>query len=147
MVCIYCGKNTSVVNSRYKKHDHKVWRRRLCSECGAILTTFENYDLSTSLLVKKRSGGLQSFSRDKLLISIAKAVEHKKTPSQAASELTQTVLRHLLKNKPLPKIISTQNISDMTSLVLKRYDPASAIKYLSYQNPNQSAKDIAKSLK
>lgn len=145
MVCIYCGKPTSVVNSRSKKNENSVWRRRQCSNCQAILTTFEQYDLSTSLLVKKRSGALKSFERDKLLISIAKAIDHKKNPSQSASFLTNNVLVLLLKDKPINKILSTQDISNMTFLSLRRYDPASAIKYLSFQK-QQSAKDIKKML-
>lgn len=145
MVCIYCGNPTSVVNSRPKKRENSVWRRRYCLVCKAILTTFEQYDLSTSLLVKKRSGALQSFERDKLLVSIAKAIDHKKNPSQSASFLTNNVMVLLLKNKPINKIMSTQDISNMTFLSLKRYDPASAIKYLSFQK-QQSAKDIKRML-
>lgn len=97
-------------------------------------------------MVKKRSGALESFQRDKLLISIAKAIEHRKNNSQAASELTKNALQILLKDKPLSKKLETKNISDATSLVLKRYDAASAIKYLSYQNPTQSIRAIKKML-
>jgi transcriptional regulator NrdR family protein len=96
--------------------------------------------------VKKRSGALQSFNKDKLLISIARATDHKENTSQIASDLTQNVIRNLLKNKPLAKILSTKDISNVTSLALKRYDPTSAIKYLSFVNPNQSNKDSKKIL-
>lgn len=146
MVCLYCGSTTQVVNSRFKKTGLTVWRRRKCSSCGAILTTFENYDLSISLLVKKRSGALQGFQRDKLIISIAKAIDHRQNSSQTVSDLTKTIVNKLLKGNKNNKIISTQDISHMASLVLKRYDAAGSIRYLSYQSPTQGKRDISKML-
>lgn len=147
MVCIYCGSETAVTNSRYKKRALSVWRRRACSHCKAVVTTFESYDLSTALLVKKRSGALEEFQRDKILISIARSIEHRKNTSQAASELTNSVLSQLLIKKPVSSIISTNDISHMTSIVLKRYDAVSSIKYLSYQAPTNQARDVRSMLK
>jgi transcriptional repressor NrdR len=142
MVCIYCGGDTTVKNSRVKKRNNVIWRRRACGLCGAVATTFEQYDLSTALIVKKRSGRLQAFQRDKLLLSIAKSLEHRNNSSQAASELTNVVISDLLKKKPVETIISTIDISHVASLVLKRYDAASAIKYLSFQAPTSTARDV-----
>jgi transcriptional regulator NrdR family protein len=112
-----------------------------------VVTTFESYDLTTALLVKKRSGALEEFQRDKILISIARSIEHRKNISQAASELTNSVLTQLLITKPVSTIISTEDISHMTSIVLKRYDAVSAIKYLSYQAPTGTPKDVRSMLK
>jgi transcriptional repressor NrdR len=147
MVCLYCGNATSVTNSRYKKRNGVIWRRRLCTSCGAILTTFEQYDLSTALLVKKRSGALQGFQRDKLLLSVARSIEHRRNASQSASELTNTIISLLLKHKPVVTTISSKDISQTTSLVLKRYDAASAIRYLSFQTPTSTKRDIRGMLK
>ncbi len=142
MVCIYCGNKTSVTNSRYKKRSNSIWRRRLCDACGAIATSFEQYDYSVALAVKKRSEAVQAFQRDKLLLSIARSVDHKKKSSQAASQLTDTVISNLLADKPVKPIISSTDISHVTSLVLKRYDAASAIRYLSFQSPTSTKRDV-----
>lgn len=143
MVCLYCGSQSMrVVNSRSKIRGALVWRRRLCGSCGALLTTFESYDLESALLVKKRSGALESFQRDKLLISIARAIEHKPNTSQAASHLVQNVIQAILKTRPMPKILSSKDISHMTNLVLKRYDAASSVRYLSFQAPTSTKRDI-----
>ena len=147
MVCIYCHKDTSVINSRYKSRSLSVWRRRACTHCGAVLTTYETYDLSTALLVKKRSGELQAFQRDKLLISIAKAIEHKHDAANAASHLTTTVVHKLINSIAATSLLSTKDISHMTSTVLKRYDAASAIKYLSFQSPTATSRDVKSMLK
>lgn len=142
MVCIFCGNNTSVVNSRYKKRTNSVWRRRLCDTCGAVATSFEQYDYSIALAVNKRSGALEAFQRDKLFLSVARAIDHKKKTSQAASQLTDTIIAHLLREKPVRPVILSTDISHMTSLVLKRYDAAGAIKYLSFQSPTSTKRDV-----
>lgn len=147
MVCLYCSGDTIVNNSRYKKRHNSIWRRRSCLSCGAIATTYERYELSTALLVKKRSGTLQAFQRDKLLLSIAKSLEHRQNPSQTASELTEIVIADFLRRKPVQPIILTTDISHATSLVLKRYDAASAIKYLSFQSPSSTTRDVRSMLK
>ena len=147
MVCTYCSGNTAVVNSRLQKRSNSVWRRRQCLVCGLIATSIEQYDLSSTLVVKKRSGASESFSRDKLLISIAKSTDHRQHANQAASELTTTII-YLLKKKHIPfNTISSQDISQMANLVLKRYDAASAVRYLSFQKPMRDAKDIKSALK
>ncbi len=142
MVCIFCGSKTTVANSRYKKRSNSVWRRRLCGTCGAVTTSFEQYDYSIAIAVKKRSGGLEAFQRDKLLLSISHALEHKRKTSQAASQLTDTVISRLLYKKPLNPILLSSEISHMTSSVLKRYDAVSAIKYLSFQSPTSTKRDV-----
>lgn len=142
MVCIYCGNETQVTNSRSKKRYSIIWRRRICKTCGSIATTLEQYDLATALLVTKRSGALESFQRDKLLISIARAIDHRQNAPQAASHLTQTVIEQLLKTKPIAKTVLSKNISQTTSIVLKHYDAASSIKYMSYYAPMQSRQDL-----
>ena len=142
MVCIFCGSKTVVTNSRYKKRSNSIWRRRLCDACGAVATSFEQYDYSIALAVKKRSGSLEAFQRDKLLLSVSHAIEHKKKTSQAASQLTDTIISNLLRKKPINPIILSSEISHMTSLVLKRYDAVSAIKYLSFKSPTSTKRDV-----
>jgi transcriptional regulator NrdR family protein len=147
MVCIYCHGKTSVVNSRPQKKTNSIWRRRSCELCGAVSTSIEQYELLTALMVKKRSGALEGFQRDKLIISVAKAIDHKKNSSQAASYLTNTILQKLLKKPLSNKIITTLDISHMASSVLKYYDAGSAIRYASYKSPTKAPKDIRNILK
>lgn len=147
MVCIYCKGSTAVVNSREQKRSNSVWRRRKCLLCGSVATSIEQYDLSSTVTVIKRSGGSESFSRDKLLISISKCTDHRPHSNQTASELTTTVIAQLKKKHKIFTKISSQNISQTASLVLKRYDAASAVRYLSFQEPLRGSKDIKKALK
>ena len=72
MVCLQCGSETKVVNSRLQKRSNQVWRRRQCSSCQSIFTTQETADYSSIWLVKHSSGKLVPFSRDKLFLSDGK---------------------------------------------------------------------------
>ena len=65
MVCIYCGGETKVTNSRLQKRNNQVWRRRQCLECKGVFTTHEAVDLSSALLIDK-SGAPEPFISDLL---------------------------------------------------------------------------------
>jgi transcriptional repressor NrdR len=147
MVCIYCHNQTNVVNSRPQKKTNSIWRRRSCSVCGAVSTSIEQYDLLTALMVKKQSGALEGFQRDKIIISIAKATDHRQNSPQTASFLTNNVLQKLLKKPLNDKIITTIDISNMVNFVLKHYDAGSAVRYSSFKQPTKATKDIRNILK
>lgn len=147
MVCIYCSSSTNVSNSRPSKKLRQVWRRRLCTVCGANFTTLETYDLSNSILVIKRNKELQPFSRDKLFVSVLLATNHLKNNVADAGALTNTILRHILNQTPRDPDITTSQIAKIVLSVLKKYDAASSIKYASYQQKMSSYQDITKSLR
>ena len=131
MVCIYCGKVTSVANSRHKIKTNEVWRRRACQSCQAIFSTLESVNLERSVSVKDIRGNLEPFERDKLYISIVSANGHRKDASRAATALTATVISQLL-----PKInqalISKKQIVTVTSKVLSRFDKSASVTYAAY---------------
>jgi transcriptional repressor NrdR len=146
MVCIYCRYSTRVTNSRRLKADNSVWRRRKCQKCGAIFTTKESTDLEQAVRVLKRNGKLEPFYRDKLFLSIYKACEHLKAPVSLATALSNTVLRRVLKDNS-NTIVSSDKIALISAKVIKRYDAAAGVRYLSYQTPMKLANDVRKSLK
>jgi len=146
MVCIYCGEKTKVVNSRHQKSSNQTWRRLRCTNCQSVVTSLEHISLEDALMVEKQNGTIEPFARDKLFLSIYKAVDHLRQPVISAGHLTNTVLRHLQK-RPLLSPMPTKSISSAVSLVLKRYDAAASVRYLSFQTPLHLLKDIRKTLK
>src|SRR5688500_613633 len=95
MVCVYCGSDTKVTNSRLQKRPNQVCRRRRCTECGSVFSSLEGVEWSQAVRVQNRSH-LQPFSRDKLYLSIYEACKHRKTPVDDATGLTRTVLTKLV---------------------------------------------------
>ena len=146
MDCIYCDNETRVTNSRPQKADHQTWRRRQCNTCQATLTSIEHIKLDEALRVQKRKQPIEPFLRDKLFLSIYQSVSHLEKSATLAQQLTSTVLRHILKEISGP-IISTDKIAIITAQVLKRYNAAAAVRYLSFQKQLQRPSDISRSLK
>ncbi|GKQ42503.1 transcriptional repressor NrdR [Companilactobacillus sp. RD055328] len=75
MICPHCHKNSSrVVDSRPSDENRAIRRRRECENCGFRFTTFEKVE-ETPLLVIKKDGNREEFSRDKLLRGLVRAGE------------------------------------------------------------------------
>lgn len=132
MECIYCGHTTSVTNSRSTDKKRMVWRRRHCSACGAIFTTHEQSDLSTSFMVQKKAA-MQPFSRDTLYISIYEACRHRKLPTLDAQQLTKTIITKLLINRSYQdSVIPIADIRETAFTTLQSFDVAASTYYQAY---------------
>lgn len=131
MVCIYCSGKTKVTNSRTNKRIPGTWRRRQCLSCKAIFTSREHADLSQTHIVQHTDSSLQPFSREILFISIYESCKHRKTASEDAMALTDTVISALLHKSESGKIL-INNIQATVQSVLTKFDPVAAIYYGAY---------------
>jgi transcriptional repressor NrdR len=133
MVCTYCGGSTQVVNSRHKKRLNTVWRRRECKQCGSIVTTEEAVNYHSAWLIEHSGGKLESFSREKLLISLYKSLAHRPNATQEASHLVDTIMGQLRSSKAASEaVLPFRNVRDTALLALERFDPLAAAQYLAY---------------
>jgi transcriptional regulator NrdR family protein len=132
MVCIYCGSQTEVTNSRHKSGNNVVWRRRHCRVCNQVFTTREQADLETSLAVASRDGTLQPFQRDTLFISIYESCKHRKQPITDAEGLTSTIINLLLKQQDTSGKLTYRHIADTAQAVLDNFDTTAATVYRGY---------------
>jgi len=133
MVCIYCGHDTEVTNSRARHRNPSVWRRRACKICVAQFSTIESPDYTTALVVSGRDSKLYPFSRDKLFLSLHQALGHRSDAVSSATELTNSVIGNLLRhNKARDGLIRVRVLSKTAYDTLKRFDPLSAHTYKAY---------------
>jgi|SRR3989338_10184564 len=128
MVCVYCGSETGVVNSRRQKRNNQVWRRRRCETCGAVFTSHEALDLSSALMVNS-GGSTKPFLTDMLFTEVLLALQDHKDCYIAAREVTSTVIGQLLK-PPAEPVIEAKQISQTAAKVLKRLDRRAHLRYL-----------------
>jgi transcriptional repressor NrdR len=128
MVCINCGHDTRVINSRPQKRNNQIWRRRECQRCHTVFTTEESVRLPLSWRVKTTSGGLEPFSRDKLFVSLHKSLLHRKTALEDADALSDTVIRRLTDRKQ-SRAIDKAQIIKIVQVTLTRFDRAAAVHY------------------
>ena len=131
MVCIHCGAETQVINSRHQKRNNNVWRRRKCLACQGVFTTEEAASISAAWLVTGPKGAIGPFSRDKLFLSLHKSLEHRKQPVSDAAALTDTVinkLRHGISDGS----ISSTSIKQAVIVALHRFDPVASTHYQAF---------------
>ena len=148
MVCIYCGNETNIINSRHLVRGNQTWRRHRCSKCQITFTTLENCQLENTLLVATAGDNKLPFLRDGLFLSIYQALPGTdKNTVNIASHLTQTIINNLLKPKPLKPLIDISDIYAAASRVLKRYDSATAIRYASLRVAMPTTNDVKRFLR
>jgi transcriptional repressor NrdR len=128
MVCIYCGGETKVINSRLQKRNNQVWRRRQCLVCGAVFTTHEQIELQSSLSVIC-DGRNTPFEPGLLRKELYEALSHRKDVYAASEELLGAIVRKLLA-LPQKPMFKTSDISKITGGILKRFDRRAYLRYL-----------------
>lgn len=88
MHCPFCRHTDSkVMDSRTADDGSAIRRRRQCPECGARFSTLE----TSSLLVAKRGGTTEPFSRDKIVSGVRKACQGRPVTESDLAMLAQTV--------------------------------------------------------
>lgn len=134
MVCIYCGHETQVTNSRHQKRVNQVWRRRKCVQCGAIFSTLEGANTSQALSVQQKNG-LEPFSRDTLFISVYDSLRHRNSALADATALTATIISTVT---PLAEnaVIDRDVLTTVATTVIERFDTVAATHYRAFHPVN-----------
>lgn len=88
MYCPFCHKDQSkVIDSRTIESGATIRRRRECTSCGGRFTTVE----IALLIVVKRNGLTEPFSRDKVIVGVKRACQGRDVSEDALKRLAQTV--------------------------------------------------------
>ena len=88
MRCPFCRHNDSrVIDSRTADDGSAIRRRRSCPECGKRFTTQE----TVILMVAKRSGVTEPFTRDKIVRGVRRACQGRPVTEDQLANLAQRV--------------------------------------------------------
>lgn len=88
MHCPFCRyPDSRVMDSRTSDDGSAIRRRRQCPQCGSRFSTTE----TASLMVIKRSGVVEPFSRDKIVSGVRKACQGRPVTDSDLSLLAQAV--------------------------------------------------------
>jgi transcriptional repressor NrdR len=86
--CPFCRHpDTRVIDSRSTDDGAAIRRRRTCPECGRRFTTQE----TVLLMVSKRSGVTEPFSRDKVVAGVRRACQGRPVSEDSLAQLGQRV--------------------------------------------------------
>ncbi|MGD0764931.1 MAG: transcriptional regulator NrdR [Dehalococcoidia bacterium] len=127
MRCPYCtSQDLRVIDSR--DVEDGVRRRRECASCGERFTTYERPQVA-GLLVVKKDGRREEFSREKLLLGIRKACE--KRPLAAGTlEAVVDSIETTLNEQGLAEV-SSQEIGETVMGYLRQMDKIAYIRFAS----------------
>ncbi len=91
MRCPFCEVDRDkVVDSRPSDEGSAVRRRRECLECGRRFTTYERYE-EIPVLVRKRSGVVEPYDREKLFAGIQRAIAGRSVAEGAAEAIADDI--------------------------------------------------------
>ena len=127
MRCPHCGHNDSrVIDSR--DVNEAVRRRRECFECGSRFTTYERPQ-RTTLLVIKKDGRREEFSREKLTSGIRKACTKRPVSQETVEQMVDDIEAQL--HKLGRGEVNSPAIGDMVMERLRQLDGVAYIRFAS----------------
>jgi transcriptional repressor NrdR len=105
MKCSHCGStDNKVIESRDVADGEAVRRRRECLNCGHRFTTYERVE-RPNLVIVKRDGTRQMFSREKLFSGLQHACEKTSVSSMQLDALVAKIERELY-GRGEPEVLS-----------------------------------------
>lgn len=128
MKCPFCGYAESKVTDSRPTDDSSIRRRRECLSCQRRFTTYEVLD-NPPLIVIKRDGTRQSFSKDKIINGLVKACEKRPVTFEQINHIVENVqqsLRNSLENE-----VSSLHIGELVMENLKQLDQVAYVRFAS----------------
>ncbi len=130
-----------VVDSRTAESG--VRRRRECQECGERFTTYEQYQ-ATVVMVVKKDERREEFHREKLLHGLRVATSKRPLPTNAVEAIVDDIERRLMASGRAE--IPSRVIGEMVITQLKRLDPIAYIRFASVYRQFVSVEDMLSEL-
>ena len=137
MKCPVCNTtNTKVIDSRLTGEGFSIRRRRSCKKCDFRFSTIEETEI-LDLVVIKRNGHRENYSRDKLIKGLGTSLEKRPYPEEDFQKLIREIERDIQK-KSTAEITSKQ----LGEIVIKRLKNFDQVAYIRYASVYRSFKDV-----
>lgn len=138
MKCQQCGSiDNRVVESRDVAEGEAIRRRRECLSCGYRFTTYERLE-RPSLVVVKRDGTRELFSREKLLNGLAHATEKTAVTNVQLENFVAGIERELY-GRGEPEVSSVK----IGELVMEGLPKISEVAYVRFASVYRKFRDIS----
>jgi len=139
--CPACGHDEDrVVDSRATKDNSAVRRRRECLKCGYRFTTYE-YIEHTPVMVVKKDGRRERYSREKILNGLLRACEKRPVSREALEKLIDEVEK-AIGSKAMDEIPT----SEIGNEVMKRLAAIDQVAYVRFASVYREFKDVSQFL-
>jgi transcriptional repressor NrdR len=142
MKCPFCDySGTKVLESRSANENKSIRRRRECEKCMRRFTTFEMVE-ETPLIVIKKDGSREEFSREKMIRGLIRACE-KRPVSMERLEVIVSEVEMQLRNTAHAEVDSRE----IGEIVMEQLYPVDEVAYIRFASVYRQFKDINMFLK
>lgn len=129
MKCPICDySETKVIDSRVVSDGLSIRRRRECLKCGFRFSTYEEMEI-LDLIVVKRDGHKELYSRDKLISGLRKATEKRPVNDDQFKRLVNLIERDIQAKRQSE--IESRDIGRLVMRQLKKVDKVAYIRFAS----------------
>jgi len=145
MRCPKCGgQEDRVVDSRASREGATIRRRRECTACNHRFTTYEEVERE-QLMVLKRDGRREEFSKDKLLSGLRKACQKRPISPKVIEDLVEKIV-DAVSNK-FEREVPAEFVGKMVMDGLREIDDVAYVRFASVYRRFQEATDFVQEVK
>ena len=145
MKCPFCGEiDNKVIDSRLSKDGHAVRRRRECIICTRRFTTYEHIEEVTVMIIKK-DGRREVFSREKVRTGIKKACEKRNISVHVIDQFLDELERDLRETGE--KEIPSHDLGEKIMMKLNELDGVAYVRFASVYREFKDVNDFVAELK
>ena len=145
MRCSKCGcQDDKVIDSRSSREGATIRRRRECIACGFRFTTYEEVE-RTGLLVLKRDGRREEFSKEKLLSGLKKACQKRPISHKVIEDLVERIVNDI--TDKYEREVPAEVIGKLIMDSLRATDDVAYVRFASVYRRFQEATDFVHEVK
>jgi transcriptional repressor NrdR len=145
MKCPFCGEiDNKVIDSRLSKDGNVIRRRRECLICTRRFTTYEQIEEIPIMIIKK-DGRREVFSREKLRSGIQRACEKRNISMNVIEEFIDELERDLRETGE--KEIPSNILGEKVMVMLHELDDVAYVRFASVYREFKDVNDFVSELK
>lgn len=139
MRCPYCSQpDNRVLDSRLTDEERSIRRRRECNECKKRFTTYERFE-ETVLMVIKKDGRREKFDRQKLVHGLLRACEKRPLTGEQIESLTSS-LEAALRQRNRHEV----GVAEIGERILERLRELDEVAYVRYASVYKDFDDVSR---
>ena len=133
-----------MIDSRASREGSTIRRRRECLGCGHRFTTYEQIE-RRPLMVIKRDGRRETFSREKLLAGIQRACQKRPVSPQAVEDLAEKVSDEI--NEQFEGEVPGMAVGERVMDGLRELDDVAYVRFASIYRRFEEGTDFVQAVK
>jgi len=145
MRCPKCGcQDDKVIDSRSSREGATIRRRRECIGCGYRFTTYEEVERS-GLMVLKRDGRREEFSKEKLASGLKKACQKRPISPKTIEDVVERIVNEV--TDKYEREVPAEVIGKLVMEGLRQMDDVAYVRFASVYRRFQEATDFVQEVK